>query len=391
MRFSYTIYPGAVDKLKVAGIEERIQRLKESEDGLPYIGGFISHDMIVASVHDLQKDGFYRFFPEDFQAYKERRRAILQNPESFHWVVERPSGVVKEPCDVEDLTLFTGEIASMVLNPKEIWDYKRFGFSSPTAFVGVVSAYIREKSRLDKSYREGYKWTTLRNDGEEIVNEVTGDTNADLRIFQTDITPYKTLDPFGNQIGLRPEISQDKGIIAGYHSTEPGLLVAVLKYIEQEKIAAGFMNDGARNIVAWGRSFGRRGGKCAEHFDTHVRNPRFFFSGYPDQIPRLDERNSTPEETPHWIPTDSGGEYGTYVSRKGELVFSYQNEEGMKNPVKTISARFLPEDTEELVRGLIFQCAKGLGGTSLEQVLRILEYRFSSRFQEEVVDYFKKR
>ncbi|HLC63366.1 MAG TPA: hypothetical protein VJJ21_03535 [Candidatus Nanoarchaeia archaeon] len=57
--------------------------------------------------------------------------------------------------------------------------------------------------------------------------------------------------------------------------------------------------------------------------------------------------------------------------------------------VKKINARFLPEDAEQLVKGVIYQSAKWLGRTSAGQILSILEYRFSDNFQEEVVDYFK--
>ncbi len=55
----------------------------------------------------------------------------------------------------------------------------------------------------------------------------------------------------------------------------------------------------------------------------------------------------------------------------------------MRNPRKRISMRFQPEDAEHLVKGLIYQSAKGRGGTSARQLLAIMEYRFSESFDRD--------
>ena len=79
------------------------------------------------------------------------------------------------------------------------------------------------------------------------------------------------------------------------------------------------------------------------------------------------------------MPTTGEGSYFTYVAHNGDFVLSYQDKE---NPVKPINMRFLPEDAEHLVNGLIYQSAEGLGRTSAKQLLDIIEFRFSDVFDE---------
>ncbi|MCD4759535.1 hypothetical protein K8R33_01455 [archaeon] len=382
MRFNYLLYPSALEKIRQSGIGKRVKKLKESEDGLPYIGGAIFDGDLVRSVQDLKERGFYEHLPSDFvRLYKETMNGILKGPEDFFWTIQRPVDTTKEPCNLEDLLLFSGELASMVLKPDEIWEYSKFGFSSPSEFVTTVSTFIMQQSKA--IFREGYKWTRKRDDGSGIVTEITGDDNSDLRIYQTDIAPYTTIDPFGSAIEMRPEIDADKHTVAAYHTTEGSLLVVVMKYIEQQGILAEYQKDEAKKIIEWGRSLGQGGGTCTEHFEGFEENPMMFFVAHGIPIPQLNERNETEQHTTFWLPTAGEGAYGGYISQNGDFVLSYQSGDSVRNPAKPVSMRFLPEDAEYLVKGLIYQSAKGLGRTSAKQILDILAYRYSSKFEED--------
>ncbi|MFW5871539.1 MAG: hypothetical protein ACOCUT_00385 [bacterium] len=381
MRFRYLLYPKAFKKLKNSGIEARVQKLKDSENGLPYIGGHVYEDEVINSVQDLKERGFYEHLPRDFaQKYKEIMNGIFRKPEDFSWSVQRPNEKITEPCNLEDILLFSGDLASMILNPEEIWDYQKFGFSSPSDFVTTVGAYILQQSR-ETLFREGYKWKTKRLDSSEIVTEITGDSNADLRVYQTDIAPYPTTDPFGNAIEMRPEMDADRQIIAANHSTEGTMLVAVMKYIEQQGIKAEYQKDDAKQLLHWGKSLGQCGGSCTEHFGGFDQSPLLFFSGYDYPIPQLNENNETDQHTNFWLGTTGESGYGTYIANNGDLVFSHQGRDAIRNPQKSIAARYLPDDAEHLVKGLLFQAAKGLGRTSARQLLDILEYRHSPQFE----------
>ncbi len=376
MRFNYLLYPAAFEKIKQSGIETRVQELKDSEEGLGFINGNVWDDDIIWRVKRLKEEGFYQHLPKDFREnYKTTLNGMINNPEKFLWTVERPSGTITEPCELGDLLLFTGDLASMVLKADEIWDYSKFGFSSPSELVTTIGAYVIQQSN-SCSVREGYKWARKRKDGSEIVTEITGDGHSDLRIFQTEIAPYPTKDPYGNVILMRPDISADKKIVAAYHSTESLLLMSALKYIEQEDLDVNFKKDNAKELIEWGRSLRRGGGSCTEHFGGFDKDPELLFILYDIPIPSLDEKSSTERNSPFNLFMAGGGQYNTFVS-EGDLVISYQNEENINNSTRQIRARFLPEDAEHLVKGLIYQSAKGLGRTSVNELLKILEYKFS--------------
>ena len=386
MRSDYLLYPKALEKLKNSGIEKRVQEIKDSENGLSYIGGAVSQDDIVRSVKNLGKDGFYKHLPGDFsQSYKDTMNKILNNPKDVSWRINKPTGEIIEPCDLEDMLLFSGEIASIVLNPEEIWNYSKFGFSSPSELITTTAAFIIQQSR-GHNYREGYTWTRKRSDGSEITTEITGSPHSDLRIYQTDIAAYPTTDPFDNPIEMRPKLKRD--VIAAYHSTEGSLLIAAMKYIEQQGIKTEFEKDNARQLIEWGHSLGQGGGTCTEHFGGFDKDPRSFFYRYGVQIPeikipQLDSNNETQETSNFEVFIQSESVYAAYISQEGDLLLSHQNVNTIRNPKKPITMRFLPEDAEHLVKGLIYQSARGLGRTSAKQLLDILEYRYSEEFQKD--------
>ncbi|MGV8162431.1 MAG: hypothetical protein ACP5N2_03825 [Candidatus Nanoarchaeia archaeon] len=377
MRLNFNIYPETIQKFRDSGLEVRVQKLKKSEEGLHYIGGHISSTDLMRDVKWLGDQGYYKGLPDDFKrTYKETMNAMLNNPENFSWIVERPSQVETENCETSDLDLFTGAIPAMILTPVELWDYKKFGFESPTAFVGSLSAYITMQSR--SKHKNGYSWTRKKADGSEIVTEITGDHNADLRVFQTDMAPYKTKDPFGNETGFRPETSEDHKVIYAYHSTEPSLFIAVLKYIEQQNIKTNFFESRGEELIKWADTLAPGAATCAEHFGGGSDNIPLFFVSYDLPIPILDKENCTTKRSINRIYTQGDGWYTAYISQDGNLIFSRETDS--KNQYKNTSAIFLPEDAEEIIKGTIYQAARNLGRTSVNTMLNMLRYRFSKQF-----------
>lgn len=386
MRFNYLLYPEGLELIKKSGLEERVQKLK-SEDSLPYIGGYVSSFDVEGIISDLSEKGYYKNMPKEFASmYKERMNGmfkdLFEGVDNHKWVVSRPEGDVEEKVEIEDFLLFSGDLASIILKPGELWDYKKFGFDSPTDFIATVGLYVLQQSQ-GRTLREGYSWMNKKSNGSQIVTEITGDTNADLRIFQTDIAPYKSIDPFGNPVSLRPEINADRHILSAYHSTEGHMLVAVMKYIEQQNIKVSYQEDNARSLIKWGRSLGQGGGSRAEHFGGYDVHPMLFFSSFLFPIPQLDEQNKTDKYSPFYISCEIEGHYATYITNKGDLVFSYEDFGGKNQIKKKISMKFLPEDAEHLVKGLIYQSAKGLGRTSARQLFDIIEYRYSEQFEKD--------
>ncbi|MFO7710674.1 MAG: hypothetical protein R6V53_02820 [Candidatus Woesearchaeota archaeon] len=371
MRFHYLIYPNAIDKLEVCGIKKRADDFLEEHQ---LFMGATTHSDIAGRKNALQEEGYYEGLPEEFTGkYKKVMNSIFNNPSDNFWTITAQE-TIKVPCELEDMLLFTGEMAAEVLDPDEIWEYGRFGFDSPSEFITTVGGYIWEAANPLKQH--GYTWVRERPDGSRIMNEITGDINADLRLFQTDIASYPTHDPFDSHIEMRP--STMRNIVSPYYFTEGPLLVAALRYIEQEGIETKLYADRGTSFLAWGRALGQSGGSCAEHFGDFDEPPTRFFIGYEVPIPSLNAQNEPSGHTPHSLVTASQKFYGIYI-KDGDLVLAYDD------PRKGIDMRFAPEDAEEIVCGLVYQSAKGLGRTSAKQLLDIIEYRFSDKFDSEIL------
>ena len=87
------------------------------------------------------------------------------------------------------------------------------------------------------------------------------------------------------------------------------------------------------------------------------------------------------------LGTTSEGSYGIYLTSKGELAFVYENFAKRElNLKKNISVSFYPEEISHVIEGLLYQSAKGLGRTSVKQLIDIVEYRFSDEFPRELED-----
>ncbi len=365
MRLHYNIYPEALDIIRSAGLDSRVDELSRS-DGLQYIVGATYTSDIVESVSDLKGRGYYDRFPEELKdLYKQVMNGMVSRPEEYSWTVRRQAGEERVPCELEDMLLFSGDIASMILGPLEMWDHGKLGFSGPIEQVSVTGAYIKMRSN-EILPKRGYVWERRMGDGSVIVSEITGDMHADMRIFQTDIAPYPTKDPFGLPVRMRPVTDEDQKVVAAYHTTEGMLFIATLKYIEQCGISSDVLADGAKEFISWARSLGQSGGTCTEHFGGFDQEPWSFFYTYKWPLPQLGEGVRS------GFNLVSAGDisYGVFVDSE-DLVISYKDK---------VCARFVPEDADHLLRGLMHQCAKGLGRTSAKQLLSILEYWFGKSY-----------
>ena len=236
----------------------------------------------------------------------------------------------------------------------------------------------------DDTYRRGHRWQTKTPDNRVLVNEVTGDMNCDMRVFQTDITPYKTIDPLGNEVSFRPEIDPDRGGIMAYHSTEGELLATVLKYVHQKGIKPASLEDNARATLEWASSLGQGGGTCTEHFGGFDNDARMFLTGWTIPLHKLDKNNTTTQHSCDGVIDGGGGVYMAYIDADENLVFAHEVRDKLPVPKKNILARYYPSDADNLIKGLLYQSAKGLGRTSCRQLRDILAYRFSEQFEADV-------
>lgn len=384
MRFSYLLYPEARSKLESAGLLGRIQ--KADDDHELQVRGFVDDSEIPQASLALKEEGYLDSLPEaERKEYgrkmNEAYKSYRTNSNTARWIVKRTSGEQAIAPEAEDILLLLGDEARIVLKKDEFFDYKRFGFDNVTAFVGSVGAAISEAKtgRFD----DGYSWESKRPDGRTLATRVAGSEHMDLRIFQTDVTPYETIDLLGNKVPFRPQTEEDESNVSGYHSTEAELLASVFKYIHQTGAKPKFMEDNGQSLVAWARGLGQRGGGCAEHFGGFDRDARQFFIGHDIPLATLNDQYEPQGRCIDWVLTAGGahdkGVYGIYVGPKKELVISY--EEGEMKSDKRKAFSLMPEDMDEFVKGLLYQCAHGLGRTSVFQMIDVLNFRLSPDFK----------
>lgn len=381
----YLIYLESIKKIENSDIPERIKKFKRKEDA-PYISEHCFADDLIWMAKHMKEKKYFDILPEEFSKnYREKLNNMYKETKNYFWEVKYNDGIHKEELKLQDLSLFIGWNASLIMTKKNIWNYKKYGFSSVSEFIATTSAYFMKNSGYGIEY-EGHSWMSKR-DGKDIVTKISGDNNFDLRVYQRDVTSYETKDPFGNSIGLRPFLSKDFSAIAPHHSTEPLLLMSLLKYAEQEKIDVSFTKDGAKSLIEWGKSLGQRGAGCTEHFGGFDTDPFQYvlLTDYP--LAKLNENNQTKDRSFFWIGCSSDSGYVPYITHDGNLTFGY--EDGKNEKQKTPKITFTRDDVEEAVKGIIYQCANGIGRTSANQIFSILDYKYTGKYEKDKKKFSK--
>src|SRR3989344_5315927 len=184
MRSHYLLYPEAQTKLESSGLLKRIQEVHDSKEGLPFIGHTMDSE-VVQAIKEMQENGYFRTMPEDKRKpFMANLNEAFKDKENHRWKVHRNGKVLEEPAEAEDFYLMGGWLSSCVLSKDEIWDYQKFGFQSLNDFVGSMGVAVWSSNKSD--FRRGYKWTTTTPNGRTFENSINGDTNLDLRVYQTD-------------------------------------------------------------------------------------------------------------------------------------------------------------------------------------------------------------
>jgi hypothetical protein len=378
-RYNWIVYPETKQKLKDIGIAARIERAND-EYKFTHMGHLFDRE-VVGYVSSLSKEGLLNAIPEEERKhFKKTIQEKFANRDKEFWLIKRNDQTQKEKMELEDFILLSGYRASELLRKNELFNYKKFGFSSIFEFTGTVGAAIESTFDDINDLRKGHTWETLRADGRTIASTITGDHNADLRIFQRDITAYETTDPMGNKIGYRPETNSDHMIVGAYHSTETQLLVAVLRYVNQIGIKPESLENNAVQTLNWAKSLGQGGGSCAEHYGGFDRPSSLFFAAHEIPLPQLNGEYKTKDRSVYSISTQFEGGYDMCIGPNKEFRIVYGSKE-LGNAKQSVS--FIPEDMDNVIKGIIYQAAKGLGRTSVRQLIDVLEYRFSPQFAKE--------
>lgn len=371
MYHEFIISPAGKEKLDSAKLSPKIAELRNKCSGLLI---HLYADDLRGFVRAANKS-HYKKGPKEFvPGFRKTLSDIFENPQTTHtWKIHEADGTTTSERVVEsDILIISGYIASLMLKPKDFWNHTQYGFSSATDLFGTVGAtFAPETSQL---LREGHMWESTSK-GQKYRTQITGDMNGDLRIYRTNITPHPTTDPFGNAASYRPVTRRDASVIAARDSTEPTLLGAVLKYIDEQKLDVPILRNNAQDFLALMRSSrGERG----PYSDTgqHNRDARMVMIDFAFPFGGPGGKHGS-----FHIPRTEGEAYGAHADSQGNFALSLteQTSNGLvlkKNPRLVIP----PDDIEQFIIGIFAQAQKGLGRTSLLQLIVLLEYRFSSQF-----------
>ena len=364
MRFNYTVYPSALEKIKQYGLDEKAEKVIEACK-VPFIG-IIDKDCIWDIVNDMKIDGLFRNFPSnEREMFFAKANSLFCGIEDYSWTLESDP-VRAEKAEFSDLCFILGYFASVLLDADELWDYKKFGFGNLTDLVGSTGAFLWSKNNKPDS---GKPWTSSHK-GKVFSSCVTGDCNLDLVISRIDKTPYTVIDPFGSEVSYHPEFDNDREIVYSYHSQEKALLIALMKYAENFSIPSAMLVDKGRSIIDYAMSKGQRLGAASECFGNYD-SPLFYLSRLPYPLGVLGK-----DKTSHFIAAQGDGQYGIYVSEEEELVFQLET----KN-YKKVAARFQKDEFDDFLISLFNQAIEGRGRTPANELVDIVRYRHSDEFK----------
>lgn len=373
MRHHFILQDGTAELLSDE-VRRRIEE-KGREASDCYDMGYWSEEDVFKAVKDAIDGGFYpkEKTPPEF---RKRMNELFKNPERYGWDIAERDGSHREPMERQDLLLVGGVVASSILTPDEFWaDVPGFsGGSDVHAAIGILAL----KNRDLFFERGGGEWKS-EHDGYAYTTRVTGSMHGDLRIERIRESFLPTRDPFGNDVRYRPMTDRDKEYVSGYHSTEPELLVAILHYIDELRLDVPCLRDGGKALLQELGGRGQFAGNFADFGTDGISGPEslFFGTAFPMATDPKAERTIF-----HHIVTEGHGSYRIHVDERKHLAFTYVSKKGEvgDSPELTLP----PEEMDQFVRALLTQTQQGKGRTSLRQMRRLLEFRYSNEYHAEM-------
>ncbi|HVW67143.1 MAG TPA: hypothetical protein VHA78_05465 [Candidatus Peribacteraceae bacterium] len=335
-----------------------------------FTGGFWYPDSIRQEIRDLNERGYYA--GPHLADYRKRLEHIFREPESNHWSTRDASGTHEEPLDRNDILLVGGVIAADILEPDEFWA-EHAGFTNPADLHGVIGALALRSRDLFYDHG-GYRWESTH-DGETYRSCITGSTHGDLRIQRIRTSFHPTIDPFGNAVQYKPLTRHDRQLVAAYHSCEPTLLTAVLKYIDQEKIDVPCLHDQGKDLLSTLSGQGQHIGNFGD-FGMNETSARMLFFDY--AFPMND--GHAQQSLFFHLHKEHEGAYRIHIDERRHLAFSHLQKSGRVSDMPSLT--FPPEDMDHVVRGILTQAQQGKGRTSLKQLKEVLAYRYQEGFED---------
>lgn len=358
----YVIYSKGEKLLDESGLSKRIDDYLKSDD-IPYFNSFLQEEDIFEEFKSLKERGFIELKPDD-ESIANYHKSLDQSfrDKNFKWSIDDKNYEVKDcfrgnELALEQTLLLGGIVSSYFFSTNEFWDFEKFGFSSITEMHGLVGAKILNGNF---EFKAGKKWISEFSDGITLESQITGDGNADLRIYQEDVTEYDVIDPFGNEVLYRPKIrDEDSFALIGYHSTEISFLGALLAYHKTLKFESEYLKKPKKLLEFVLDNSSTIFGSTTEHLSKGIENLSVSTIDVDVKYVILDESNLEKKFLP--IMTENNHSNIPYVNENKELVYRNWNNKDV--------FRMQAKDFDSVLESLMYQATNYLGRTNSNTLL----------------------
>ncbi|MDP7323765.1 MAG: hypothetical protein QF632_03320 [Candidatus Woesearchaeota archaeon] len=371
----YILYPEAIATLEGNGIARRVRNTL-SEVG-KFLRNFVRPNIMHCrqDIKELEEEVF--FYSKLIAAERDELlsgvREIIRTPRLLKWDVERTHGTfgtleMSQLQRYEEISMLAGFHASHIIFPNELAAYRNFGFESVSAFAGAVGAYIDQSLRSKQGL--GYVWETKLEDGRTWLNSMQPSDDQDFEVGQLDVSSYETKDPLGKEVLYRPKRSHDSRGFR-YERGEGPFLSLMLKYTFHVMAESAVLADHGRALIE----------EVKEHREGNLGKEDMGYEGvssnFLDEFPRVDGDYRPLDEVKEWYHT-----FNVWMGQENELVIG-----GVEDGRVVPRAVFYPQDVDHALRGLFIgmTCTGIPGRTSPAQLIKVMEYRFSEQFREDVL------
>jgi hypothetical protein len=271
-----------------------------------------------------------------------------------YWIYENE---ILLNCDTNDLVLATWYNIIEILWIDNVRNYKQYWFENLLEFLLSTEVYIEN----NLSYRNEKKYSFSRNWFE---TKISASTHGDFRLSQTDLSQYQTVSPFWYQTCIRPELTK---YVNWYHSGEIYLLWNILKYAQQiwYKINFNKIQSFIETLPNIWWNFGDIFSQQSDTYDELAIEQAFY----------SDIKDFSWSHFLHTITTANCEDYFYQLAIKDKNLVIFENNS------KNINVNLSPEDIEDFIKWLIYNCANWALRTIKSKIVYALNYYIKNEIE----------
>jgi len=380
-------------QIKESELWERIRTYKERDSDEILNCGYIHLGVkdFQNFAEELKERGYFETLKwEVRKKYFGIMNSIIKQQVDQYWLINRNWTQNSIVSTLDDLLIFSWIYPAEIMNPDELWNNEKFGFSSVTDLISSVSVYMMN---ILHSHEVEWRDWLIQKGGNTYRTVISWDLNWDFCLFRDNITPYVTINPFWDRSSLRPESQDDKLWVFWYHSMEKPFLVSILRWIDQCNVKSQLLNSWMDGILGFLASVKKRSNMFAWFTEQAWNNLKIsdwitsddiifddFWSQWQDFI-AYDMRLSNLWEdiNPNfWIVTSSGLSKIAQI-RWDNLVYTTFSNQNIDLSNQQVLCEFFPEEADEIIKGILVQCYSSLWRTGIAEILELFNFYFKNK------------